>query len=85
MAVPKRKVSRSRRDMRSANKGLDPQPMNYCHEGACQGSPKLPHEVCAVCGFYRGKKVMTTKLDRSIKRNENRAQGQKEAKAPEAQ
>lgn len=72
MAVPKRKVSRARRDKRSANKGLKPLPMVYCTEGACKGAPKLPHEVCSVCGFYKGKKVLRTKIDRSVLRGEAR-------------
>lgn len=74
MAVPKRKVSRARRDKRSANKGLKPLPMTYCGEGACKGAPKLPHEVCPVCGFYKGKKVLRTKADRSLSRGEKRQQ-----------
>ncbi|HBL98650.1 TPA: 50S ribosomal protein L32 [Candidatus Dependentiae bacterium] len=74
MPVPKRKLSRSRRDMRSANKGIDPQPANLCFEGSCNGTPKLPHQVCSVCGFYGGKKVLVTKTDRALKRSEVRAE-----------
>lgn len=72
MAVPKRKVSRSRRDKRSANKGLDPQTVNLCHVGSCGGTPKLPHQVCPKCGFYRGVKVLKTKADRGLVRDEKR-------------
>jgi large subunit ribosomal protein L32 len=80
MAVPKRKLSRSRRDMRSANKGIEPQPVNFCFEGACDGTPKLPHQVCSVCGFYKGKKVLVTKADRTLKRNEARLAETRRAK-----
>lgn len=73
MAVPKRKVSRSRRDKRSANKGLDPQTVNLCFEGSCAGTPRLPHQVCPKCGFYRGVKVIkTTKAERGLARDEKR-------------
>jgi large subunit ribosomal protein L32 len=72
MAVPKRKQSRSRRDSRSANKGLTPQPANLCFEGICQGTPKLPHLVCEKCGFYKGRKILTTKAERDLKRDQAR-------------
>lgn len=72
MAVPKRKVSRSRRDKRSANKGLDPQTVNLCFSGSCNGTPKLPHHVCPECGFYRGVKVVKTKTERVLVRTEKR-------------
>lgn len=72
MAVPKRKVSRSRRDKRSANKGLDPQTVNLCFSGSCTGTPRLPHQVCPKCGFYRGVKVLKTKAERGLARDEKR-------------
>lgn len=78
MPVPKRKVSRSRRDKRKANLGIKPQAISYCFSGVCHGEPKLPHEVCLRCGFYKGKKVIRTKMDRELKRGETRG-----ARAPE--
>lgn len=72
MPVPKRKMSKSRRDMRSACKFIRPQSVSICSNEAC-GAPKLPHEVCSNCGFYRGKKVMKTKMDRTLLRAEVRA------------
>ena len=55
MAVPKRKMSKARRDQRRANSKLTapgfvacPQ----CHE------PKMPHHVCLECGYYDGKEVI---------------------------
>lgn len=80
MAVPKRKQSRSRRDKRSANKGLDPQPVNLCFQGSCQGTPRLPHQVCPSCGFYRGVKVLKTKAERTLVRTEKRKEA--EARQP---
>ena len=56
MATPKKKVSRSRRNMRrfaSGNK-LDKPAISTC--SACN-EPKRPHCVCR-CGHYDGKAVM---------------------------
>ena len=55
MAVPKRKMSKSRRDKRRANwklkvPGLIKCPQ--CHE------LKMPHRVCLECGFYDGRQVI---------------------------
>lgn len=67
MPVPKRKRSRARRDSRFANKGLKPAAIAACAQ--CQ-APLATHQVCSSCGFYKGRKVMTTKLDRALKRKE---------------
>ncbi len=72
MPTPKRKLSRSRRDMRNANKGIQAQSFSLCSNDACS-EPKLPHEVCGSCGFYRGKKVIATKADRTVKRTQAEA------------
>ncbi len=87
MPVPKRKTSKSRRDQRSACKFLRPQVFAACEQ--CT-SPLMPHVVCTTCGFYKGRKVLKTKLDRTLKRGEEReaiAKRQKAAssnQAPEA-
>lgn len=77
MPVPKRKRSRARRDSRFANKGLAPKAFTACPN--CQ-SPLMTHQVCSLCGFYKGVKVLKTKLDRSIKRAQ-----EKQKKAPQEQ
>ncbi|PWN87661.1 hypothetical protein FA10DRAFT_255212 [Acaromyces ingoldii] len=46
-AVPKSKVSHSRKAMRSANKGLKDR-TDLVHCASC-GRPKLAHHICAVC------------------------------------
>lgn len=76
MAVPKRKTSKSRRDMRSANKGLDVQ--NFAHCEQCS-TAVLPHQMCRTCGFYKGRKIMATKADRAVSRYEARKAAQAEA------
>lgn len=77
MPVPKRKLSRARRDSRSANKGIKPQACMTCSN--CQ-EPTMAHIVCAHCGFYKGRKVLKTKLDRTVNRTQTRqAMAQKAA------
>ncbi|MDR2416890.1 MAG: 50S ribosomal protein L32 [Holosporales bacterium] len=55
MAVPKKKTSKSRRDMRRAHLRLEP-----ILGGECQtcGEKKLPHHVCAVCGHYNRRPIL---------------------------
>ncbi|MBE7028935.1 MAG: 50S ribosomal protein L32 [Clostridia bacterium] len=55
MAVPKRKVSKARRDKRRANWKLTIPGMVKCPQ--CQ-EYKLPHRVCMSCGNYDGKEVI---------------------------
>jgi large subunit ribosomal protein L32 len=63
MAVPKKKVSRSRRNMRRFASGnrLDKLTLVLC--SACH-EPKRPHCVCA-CGQYNGKQVLEVKTPKS--------------------
>ncbi|HJM68457.1 MAG TPA: 50S ribosomal protein L32 [Candidatus Babeliales bacterium] len=75
MPVPKRKTSRQRRDKRFANKGLEVQSFTSCLN--CNEA-LMPHSACRACGFYKGKKVLSSKDDRSVKRDE--VKKQKEAK-----
>ncbi len=56
MAVPKRRQSKSRRDMRRANHDKITAP-NLTPCPSC-GEPKRPHRVCTYCGQYRGREVM---------------------------
>lgn len=65
MPVPKRKRSKSRRDKRFANKGIKVKAVTTCKQCA---APLVPHVVCKGCGYYKGKKVIVTKVDRTQKR-----------------
>lgn len=58
MAVPKKKVSKSRRDMRRSHLSISP--VNYMICSNC-GEAKLPHHACPHCGFYKGRQVLKTK------------------------
>ena len=54
-AVPKRKISKGRRDRRRAHHALSRPRLivgPQCRE------PRLPHHVCPFCGHYRGREVV---------------------------
>ncbi|MBO4360612.1 MAG: 50S ribosomal protein L32 [Eubacteriaceae bacterium] len=55
MAVPKRKQSKSRKNMRKANFKLSMPGMSLCPN--C-GEIKQPHRVCPNCGSYDGRTVI---------------------------
>ncbi|MGI6632224.1 MAG: 50S ribosomal protein L32 [Bacillota bacterium] len=55
MAVPKKRHSASRRDMRKANWKLKAPSMVECPH--CHALI-LPHRVCPSCGYYGGKEVV---------------------------
>ena len=55
MAVPKKKVSKSRRNMRRAHDALRPSAYVECPN--C-GEIKRPHHVCPSCGFYDNREVI---------------------------
>lgn len=54
MAVPKKKVSPSRRNMRRAHDALKPMARLECPN--C-GELKRPHHICGACGHYDGREV----------------------------
>jgi large subunit ribosomal protein L32 len=80
MPVPKRKTSKSRRDRRASTKFIRPQAVAACSN--CQQAVS-PHQACLQCGFYKGKKVLVTKLERTLKRGEQRQAEQAKLKAKE--
>ncbi len=55
MAVPKKKISKSRRNMRRAHDSLKPAAYSECRN--C-GEHKRPHHVCPACGHYDGREVV---------------------------
>ena len=67
MPVPKRKTSKRRRDQRSSTRFIRVKAIAKCSN--CE-HPLPPHSACTQCGFYKGKKVIATKLDRVLKRGE---------------
>ncbi len=55
MAVPKKKMSRSRTRRRKAGWRVTAPRLSRCPR--CH-SPKLSHHVCDNCGTYRGREVL---------------------------
>ncbi len=51
-ALPKRKISKGRKNRRRAQDGLAKPALSVCPK--C-GKPKRPHFVCSYCGHYGGK------------------------------
>lgn len=57
MAVPKSKITKSRRGMRRAHDALKSTNSTECSN--C-GELKLPHHVCNSCGYYASKEIVTS-------------------------
>lgn len=56
MAVPKRRVSKARRDKRRSSVWkLSPPAFARCNH--C-GQLMVPHRVCGNCGFYKGREIV---------------------------
>ena len=55
MAVPKSKISKSRRNMRRAHDRLTAANVAECPN--C-GELRRPHHVCPACGYYREREVI---------------------------
>lgn len=55
MPQPKKKTSKSRRNMRRSHDHLKVPSVSKCSN--C-GEPVAPHQVCSHCGFYNGKEVI---------------------------
>ena len=60
MAVPKRKVTRSRRDKRRSHHSLSQ--INLVECSNC-GEMKRQHNICPACGYYDGKEVLASAED----------------------
>jgi len=60
-ALPKKKVSKGRRDRRRSHAALEPVHLvecPQCHE------QRRPHHVCQNCGYYRGVEVIEPKEEK---------------------
>lgn len=58
MAVPKRKTSPSRRNMRRSHHALTAAAFQECQN--C-GELRLPHHICGACGHYNNREVVEAK------------------------
>ncbi len=54
MAVPKRKTTPSKRNMRRSHDAL--KPVNFQECPNC-GELRLPHNLCNACGHYNGREI----------------------------
>jgi len=57
MAVPKKKTSKAKKNMRRAHDAISAPNISICPQ--CQ-EPKQPHRACANCGTYKGKEVISS-------------------------
>ncbi|MGH6903866.1 MAG: 50S ribosomal protein L32 [Geminicoccaceae bacterium] len=55
MAVPRKKVSKSKRNMRRSHHRLRAVNLGEC---ANCGELKLAHHICQACGHYNGREVI---------------------------
>jgi large subunit ribosomal protein L32 len=58
--LPKRKISKGRRDRRRAHDALKARKLVACTN--C-GEMRLPHHVCPNCGHYKGREVVSVERD----------------------
>ncbi len=78
MAVPKRKVSRSKRDKRRTHDKL--KAVNVVECPRCH-SKKISHRVCPACGYYGGEEIIPLE-EKGKKKGKEPAKGE-EAKGEE--
>jgi len=58
--LPKRKLSKGRRDRRRSQDALKAKNLVACSN--C-GEMRLPHTVCPSCGFYKGREIVATEKE----------------------
>ena len=58
MAVPRRKISRSKRDHRRGHIKIKESGLSKCSN--CDSLVR-PHRVCPECGFYKGVEIIEVK------------------------
>jgi len=59
--LPKRKLSKGRRDRRRAHDALTASGLTQCSN--C-GEMRLPHRVCPSCGFYQGREIVSKEKEK---------------------
>ncbi|HJP19246.1 MAG TPA: 50S ribosomal protein L32 [Nitrospinota bacterium] len=58
---PKRRTSKSKKNMRRSHDSLTPPTLSECPQ--CH-EVKMPHLVCPSCGYYKGKEVIKIKEEK---------------------
>ncbi|NUM44166.1 MAG: 50S ribosomal protein L32 [Anaerolineales bacterium] len=59
--LPKRKLSKGRRDRRRAHDALKARNIVQCSN--C-GQMRLPHRVCPNCGYYQGREIIEIEAEK---------------------
>ncbi|HSV86422.1 MAG TPA: 50S ribosomal protein L32 [Levilinea sp.] len=62
--LPKRKLSKGRRDRRRAHDALKVNNLVQCSNCA---EMRLPHTVCPSCGFYQGREIVEVEKEKKNK------------------
>jgi large subunit ribosomal protein L32 len=57
MALPKRRISKTKKRLRRTHWKISPPGLSRCPK--CD-EVVAPHRVCPHCGYYKGRKVMET-------------------------
>ena len=60
MAVPKKKTSKAKKNMRRSHDAITVTGLSTCSK--C-GAPKRSHRVCLECGDYNGRQVLKTTVE----------------------
>lgn len=58
MGLPKKRITRTRRDKRRTHDGLTKPNATKCKH--C-GEPLMPHRACRKCGYYKGQQRLQKK------------------------
>ena len=77
MSVPKHRKNKSRVRTKRSHHALKTAKPILCPK--CK-APIVAHRVCKECGYYKGKQVVKTKADLTIKRDEKRKKREQKEK-----
>lgn len=77
MAVPKRRTTSTKRNMRRSHHFKKPLKLTLCTK--C-GAAILPHMACMTCGTYKGREVVNVlkKLDKKERKAKEQARSRQE-------
>jgi large subunit ribosomal protein L32 len=79
MAEPKKRLTSTRSGNRRSHLGPETKSQAICSH--CK-SPVTPHQVCKVCGFYKGQDVL--KLEEKAKAKEDRRKAREKEEEAES-
>jgi len=74
MGLPGQRRSRSHKMRRAAHFALKHRTFAVCSN--CKKNIR-PHTMCPFCGMYRGRKIMATKVEKSLMKKARRAKLEK--------